>query len=257
MRLTLLGTGTSFGVPQIGCGCAVCRSSDPRDTRHRTAAVIEAGGQTLLIDTPPELRIQLLRAAVARIDGVLFTHEHADHVGGIDDLRIFSLRGRGPLPAFANPATIDFLRTSYRYIFDDAMVPLPGTSKPRITLAPVAPGVVFRAAGIEVLPLEVSHGATAVVGYRIGAVAYLTDVKSIPAEARAALRGLDLLVLSALWWREHPTHQSIPEAIAVARELGARRTVLTHLTHETGHSELAAALPPGIEPGYDGLTLEI
>ena len=257
MRLTLLGTGTSFGVPQIGCDCAVCRSPDPRDRRHRTAAAVTVGTTTILIDTPPELRVELLAAGIDRVDAVLFTHEHADHVSGIDDLRMFSLRQRAALPVYANAATADFLTTSYRYIFDEGIVPIPGTSKPRLLLETIRPGQPFQAAGIEVLPLGFSHGRVEVLGFRIGRIAYVTDVKAVPPEARAALRDLDVLVLNALWWREHPTHQSIPEAIAAAQAIGARRTVLTHLTHETGHAALAAALPDGIEPGYDGLILEV
>lgn len=257
MRLTLLGTGTSFGVPQVGCACAVCTSTDPRDRRGRTSALIETGGATLLIDTPPELRLQLLRAGATRVDAVLYTHEHADHVAGIDDLRIFSLRQRAALPVYGAAATVAFLRSGYRYIFDESMLPLPGTSKPRLDLTEITPGVPFDAAGVTVLPLAFDHGLAPVLGFRIGRLAYLTDVKSIPDAVRPALRGLDLLILNALWWRSHPTHLSIPEAIEVARDLGAGRTLLTHLTHETGHAELAAQLPPGIEPGFDGLTAEV
>ena len=257
MRLTLLGTGTSFGVPQIGCDCAVCRSTDSRDTRRRTAAVLQAPTGSILIDTPPELRVGLLAAGIGQIDAVVFTHEHADHVAGIDDLRIFSLRLRAPLPAFANQSTAGFLRASYRYIFDDTVVPIRGTSKPRLDLRPVAGGSPFRAGGVEVLPIALGHGEVEVLGFRFGRIAYLTDVKAVPDAAVAALAGVEVLVLNALWWRSHPTHLSIPEAIEAARRIGARRTVLTHLTHETGHAELAAALPDGIEPGYDGLTLEV
>lgn len=257
MRLTLLGTGTSFGVPQIGCRCAVCASSDPRDRRTRTAALVEAGGATLLIDTPPELRLQLLAAGAARVDAVLYTHEHADHVHGIDDLRIFSLLQRAALPVYGSAATMGFLRGSYRYIFDQSMLPVPGTSRPRLELNVVEPGVPFQAAGVEVMPFAFEHGHSPVLGFRIGRLAYLTDVKAVPAEARPLLQGLDLLVLNALWWRPHPTHLSIPEAIETARALGARRTLLTHLTHETGHADLAGRLPEGIEPAYDGLSLEI
>lgn len=257
MRLTLLGTGTSFGVPQIGCACPVCTSTDPRDRRSRTAALIEHDGGTLLIDTPPELRSQLLASRVERLDAVLYTHEHADHVSAIDDLRIFSLTQRRRIPVFAHRDTAAILVASYRYIFDETMAPVPGTSKPRLELSLVEPGTPFQAAGLEILPLAFEHGHSTVLGFRIGRLAYLTDVKHVPTEARERLRGLDVLVLNALWWRPHPTHLSIPDAIEAASDLGARRTLLTHLTHETGHAELAAKLPPGIEPGYDGLTVEI
>ncbi len=257
MRLTLLGTGTSFGVPQIGCDCAVCRSEDPKDRRTRTAALLETGDSTLLFDTPPEIRLQLLAAGTRRLDAVLFTHQHADHVAGIDDLRGFSIGGQPPLPCYGSPETLEFLRASYRYIFDSASEPIPGTSKPRLTLLPLEPGHPVGIAGVHVLPIAFEHGPTRVLGFRIGPVAYVTDVKRLSAEATDALRGVDLLVLNALWWRPHPTHLSIPEAIDAAHAIGARRTVLTHLTHETGHADLAARLPPGIEPGYDGQILEI
>lgn len=257
MRLTLLGTGTSMGVPQIGCGCAVCRSTDPRDQRTRSGALIETQGATLLIDTPPELRLQVLRAGVERVDAVLYTHEHADHVNGIDDLRSYSLLRHASLPLYGPPGTIDHLRSTFRYIFDDAIVPLPGTSKPRLTLTPLAAGVPVAIAGAEVLPLEFEHGPLAVYGYRIGRLAYLTDVKRVGPDAITALKGVQLLVLNALWWRTHPTHLSIDEAVATAVAIGAERTLLTHLTHETGHQELLDRLPTGVEPGYDGLTVEL
>jgi len=256
MRLTLLGTGTSFGVPQIGCSCAVCHSSDPKDRRLRTAALLETGSATLLIDTPPELRLQLLAAAPARIDAVLYTHEHADHVNGIDDLRMYSEQRGGPLPIYGAPETLAFLQQSYRYIFDDGVRPLPGTSKPRLSLRPLEAGRTTHVAGVPVLALPFEHGQGTVLGFRVGPVGYVTDAKRVAEPERELLRGVELLVLNALWWRPHPTHLSIPEAIETAQAIGARRTVLTHLTHKTGHAELAARLPAGIEPGYDGQTLE-
>ena len=257
MRIRFLGTGTSFGIPQVGCGCAVCASSDPRDRRMRAAALIEDGGTTILIDTPPELRLQLVSARVQRVDAVLFTHEHADHIHGIDDLRVFSARGGRALPIFGPPETLERLRTSFNYIFDASVQPYHGTSKPLLAPHPLQPGVEADVAGIRVLPVAFDHGHLRVFGYRIGNAAYITDVKSVTDEARAALAGLDVLVINALWWRPHPAHLSIPEAIEVARAIGARRTCLTHLTHETGHAELAAALPAGIEPAYDGLVVEV
>jgi phosphoribosyl 1,2-cyclic phosphate phosphodiesterase len=257
MRLTLLGTGTSMGVPQIGCGCAVCRSDDPRDRRFRSAALVETEQATLLIDSPPELRLQVLRAGVQRLDAVLYTHEHADHVNGIDDLRSFSLLQGQSIPLYGPEPTMTHLASSFRYIFDDGVVPLPGTSKPRLTLHSLAAGTPARIAGEVVLPLAVEHGACTVFGYRIGALGYVTDAKRIDAKTVALLRGVGVLVLNALWWREHPTHLTISEAVAAARAIGAARTFLTHLTHETGHAELLAALPPDVAPGYDGLTVEI
>jgi phosphoribosyl 1,2-cyclic phosphate phosphodiesterase len=256
MRLTFLGTGTSFGIPQIGCDCPVCRSSDPRDHRTRSGALIQSDSGSLLIDTPPELRLQLLRSGVSRVDAVLYTHEHADHINGIDDLRIFSVMQQRPLTCYGPVETLDKIRQGFFYIFDDVR-PFEGTSKPRLELCPLEPGIVRQIAGIPVLPLEFEHGFVRVFGYRFGPVAYITDVKAVPEAARAQLRGLKLLVLNALWWRHHPTHLSIGEAIETAQAIGAEQTVFTHLTHETGHAELAGQLPAGISPAYDGLTIEV
>jgi Metal-dependent hydrolases of the beta-lactamase superfamily I len=257
MRLTFLGTGTSFGVPQIGCACAVCRSSDPRDKRTRSGALVEAGGANILIDSPPELRLQLIAGGISKVDAVVYTHEHADHINGIDDLRMFSVRHRHALPIYGPAETMARLQSSFQYIFDDAMPPYEGTSKPTLELHAVEPGHPVMVAGLEVLPLAFRHGHLRVFGYRMGGLAYITDVKAIPEPERAHLRGLDVLVLNALWWRSHPTHLSIGEAVETAQALGARQTYLTHLTHETGHAELAAQLPPGVMPAYDGLTVEI
>jgi phosphoribosyl 1,2-cyclic phosphate phosphodiesterase len=257
MRLTFLGTGTSFGVPQIGCHCAVCCSDDPRDRRTRSGAVLQAAGSAILIDTPPELRLQLISVGISRIDAVVYTHEHADHINGIDDLRIFSVRERKPLPLYGPEETLERLRASFNYIFDDSVRPYEGTSKPRLTLHAVEPDRMIRIAGVEALPLAFQHGHLRVFGYRFGPLAYITDIKEIPAAQRGQLQGLDVLVLNALWWRPHPTHLSISEAVQTAQELGARRTYLTHLTHETGHTELETQLPPGVFPAYDGLTVEV
>ena len=257
MRFTFLGTGTSFGVPQIGCDCAVCRSADPRDKRTRSGAILEAGDATILIDTPPELRIQLIAAGLSRVDAVIYTHEHADHINGIDDLRTFSVRQRRPLPIYGPAETLDRLRTSFSYIFDDAVRPYEGTSKPTLEMHALEPGRPVTIAGVEVLPLAFDHGHLRVFGYRIGSLAYITDVKSIPPAQRESLHGLDVLVINALWWRSHPTHLSIPEAVETAQSLGARRTYLTHLTHETGHAALAQQLPEGIMPAFDGLSVEV
>jgi phosphoribosyl 1,2-cyclic phosphate phosphodiesterase len=257
MRLTFLGTGTSFGVPQIGCDCAVCRSIDPRDKRTRSGAILEASGSTILIDTPPELRLQLIAGGFTSVDAVVYTHEHADHINGIDDLRIFSVRRRDPLPIYGPEETLERLRSSFNYIFDDAVRPYEGTSKPSLRLHETQPDRPMTVAGVEMLPLAFQHGHLRVFGYRFGPLAYITDVKSIPPAERERLRGLDVLILNALWWRPHPTHLSITEAVETARALGARRTYLTHLTHETGHADLEKKLPQGIFPAYDGLTVEV
>ena len=189
MRLTFLGTGTSFGVPQVGCGCAVCRSSDPRDRRTRVGALVESGGLRLLIDTPPELRLQLLSADVDRVDAVLYTHEHADHTHGIDDLRAISVRRDGALPLYGPPETLDALAHRFPYIFDPAMKPLAGTSKPEGFAHPPQPGVPARIGHLDVTPVEVPHGRMRVYGYRIGPLAYVTDAKLLPDADLATLAG--------------------------------------------------------------------
>lgn len=246
-----------MGVPQIGCDCTTCRSADSRDQRTRTAAVIESGDARLLIDTPPELRLQLLAAGIGSVDAVLYTHMHADHVHGIDDLRSFSLKRDEPLPIFGPAETIGHLHQRFSYIFDPGVVPVSGTSKPQLTTTALTPGVPHRIAGLEVLPLSFAHGRATVFGYRVGPVAYVTDVKEIPEAERRLLAGVEVLILDALWWRPHPTHLSIEEAVATAAAIGASRTYLTHLTHETAHRDLLARLPPGVEPGYDGLVIEV
>jgi phosphoribosyl 1,2-cyclic phosphate phosphodiesterase len=258
VRLTFLGTGTSFGVPQIACGCAVCRSTDPRDKRTRCGAVIESDdGTRLLIDTPPELRLQLVANDVLDVDAVLFTHEHADHLHGIDDLRAFTIRRRRPLPLYGSAATLDTIRTRFPYIVDERMLPLPGTTKPEGTTVTVVPGQVFRVGTIDVLPLWVPHGRADVLAFRVGPIAYVTDAKTIPDDTFAAIAGVKVLVLNALLRSTHPTHLSISEAVAVAQRVGAERTYFTHLTHDSFHADLAAELPDGISPAYDGLVVEV
>lgn len=257
MRLTFLGTGTSFGVPQIGCDCAVCRSSDPRDHRARTAVVVESEGRRLLVDTPPELRVALLAHGIGRVDAVLFTHDHADHTHGIDDLRALSGGRRGTLPVYGPADALERMRRKFDYVFDAAAYGIPGSAAPSVAATALEPGVTSTIAGIPVLPLAFAHGPSTVFGYRFGPIAYVTDVKVVPEAARAALRGVDVLVLNALFYREHPTHLSIPEAVETARAIGAGQTLLTHLTHETGHAALAADLPTGVRPAYDGLVIEV
>jgi phosphoribosyl 1,2-cyclic phosphate phosphodiesterase len=258
MKLTFLGTGTSFGVPQIGCGCGVCRSPDPRDKRTRVGAIVETdSGARLLIDTPPELRLQLIAAGVDRVDAVLFTHEHADHTHGIDDIRALSVRREGPIEMYGPADTLARLAQRFSYIFDDRIRPLPGTSKPEGRPIPLEADVTLQIAGVDVTPVAVPHGPISVFGYRIGQLAYVTDAKSIPQQVIGALRGSKVLVVNALFRTGHPTHLSIPEAVRVAQAVGAERTYLTHLTHDNFHSNLEAELPRGIMPAFDGLTVRI
>jgi len=257
VRLIFLGSGTSFGVPQIGCRCPTCTSTDPRDRRTRSGALIEARGKRFLIDTPPELRLQLVAAGVDRIDAVLFTHGHADHVHGIDDLRALSVRQGAMLPAYGSRDTMAELAAKFPYIFDPSIVVPLGTSKPELAAHVLEAGTSATIAGVPVLPLALPHGEHSVFGYRVGPVAYLTDVKVIPAAVMKELQGLEVLVLNALLSRPHPLHLSVPEAVAAAQRIGARRTYFTHLTHEFTHSALAAMLPAGIAPAHDGLVIDV
>lgn len=257
MRLTFLGTGTSFGIPVVGCDCRACTSSDPRDRRTRHGALLELDGGRLLVDTPPELRLQLLQAGVDRVDAVWFTHVHADHVHGIDDLRVFTVR-RGDLPAYVGTEYRRPMEEHFRYIFDDGYEPLEGTSKPRVRLHDLNPGEPVDLLGHRFLPLDIPHGRDRVYGFRVGGLGYVTDGKRLPAAAVEALEGVDVLVLNALWFgKPHPSHFTVEEAVAAARAVGAARTYLTHLTHRVTHAELLERLPAGVAPAHDGLTIEV
>lgn len=210
-----------------------------------------------MIDTPPELRLQLISAGVDAVDAILFTHDHADHVHGIDDVRALSVRGDVPIDMYGPPDTMARLAKRFPYIFDESIRPLPGTSKPEGRARPVGPGQSVRIGDVDVMPVEVPHGPIVVYGYRIGRLGYITDAKELPERAIQIFRGVTVLVLNALFRTPHPTHLSVPEAVSVAGRVGARATYLTHLTHHTGHAELERELPDGIFPAYDGLVVTI
>jgi phosphoribosyl 1,2-cyclic phosphate phosphodiesterase len=215
------------------------------------------GGTNILIDTPPELRLQLIAAGVSRVDAILFTHDHADHVHGIDDIRALSDRNDHPIDMYGPPETMERLARRFAYIFDDSIKALPGTSKPEGRAHQVVAGQTIHIGDVDVIPVAVPHGPATVYGYRIGKLGYITDAKELPDEAVRAFRGVTVLVLNALFRTSHPTHLSVSEAVAAAKKVGARQTWLTHLTHRTGHAELEAELPPGIAPAFDGLTVQI
>jgi phosphoribosyl 1,2-cyclic phosphate phosphodiesterase len=215
------------------------------------------GGANILIDTPPELRLQLIAADVSRVDAILFTHDHADHVHGIDDIRALSDRSDQPIDMYGPKETMNRLAGRFAYIFDDSIKALPGTSKPEGRAHTVVAGTPFRVRDVEVMPVAVPHGPVSVYAYRIGKLGYITDAKELPEEAIRAFRGVSVLVLNALFRTPHPTHLSVAEAVSAAQKIGARETYLTHLTHRTGHAELVAELPSGIAPAFDGLTVQI
>ena len=209
------------------------------------------------MDTPPELRLQLIAAGIDRLDAVWFTHLHADHVHGIDDLRVFTVR-QGSLPAWVGAEYREAMAAHFRYIFDDAVRPPRGSHKPKLRLHDLHEGEPVDLVGRSFLPLGVPHGAERVYGFRVGPLGYVTDGKCLPPETLDALRGVDVLVLNALWFgKPHPTHFTVEEAVEAAREVGARRTYLTHLTHRVTHAELLDRLPEGVEPAYDGLTIQV
>jgi phosphoribosyl 1,2-cyclic phosphate phosphodiesterase len=242
----------------VGCGCATCRSSDPKDQRTRHGALLQNGDRRLLIDTPPELRLQLLKSGVDRLDAVWFTHHHADHTHGVDDLRVFSMRSGEPVRVYGSQACIDVIRPKFAYVFDQLLKPAPGTSRPEGELRVLRPLEEVEIAGFRMLPLPVSHGPVEAYGFRLGNLGYITDAKYFPPETREALAGVEVLVLNALWFGiEHPTHFNVEEAVEVALEIGAERTYLTHISHMASHRELEERLPPGIMPAYDGLAIDL
>lgn len=252
--LTFLGTGTSTGIPVIGCDCETCRSIDPRDTRLRTSVLIETTGKAILVDTSPDLRIQMLRAGTTRIDAVLFTHSHADHTAGLDELRRFNIMQKMRLPVWATEATAHDLNKRFAYAFDHSFSYFGG--KPDLDLNLFDERQPFAIDDVTVTPIPVFHGRLPIVGYRIGDLAYVTDVRTIPDASLALLQGLDILVLTALRQDEHPAHLSLTEALDVIEELRPRRAFLTHLGHDMGpQTGVEPLLPDHVRIATDGLVV--
>lgn len=251
----LLGTGTSHGVPVIGCDCQVCASPNPRNRRTRCSVVVGLPEGNLLIDSPPELRVQLLREGVGRIHAVAYTHEHADHLFGLDDLRIFPQYLGRDLPVFCTDEVEARIRKAFDYAFDPAVQAYPAGGLPKLAFRRIDREP-FEVLGAEVLPLPLQHGRYNVLGFRIGDVAYCTDTNGIPEESHKKLRGLKVLILDALRRRPHPTHFSLDEALSVIARLKPQRALLTHISHDLDHAAVQAELPPGVELAYDGLRVE-
>ncbi len=252
MKVTFLGTATSSGLPVIGCDCDVCRSPDPRNHRYRASVLMQWDEHRVVVDTGPEFRLQVIRAGLRRLDAVLLTHEHADHIFGLDDVRFFSAQCAGPLPLYAEERTARAVRESFPYIFNGRDTP--GTFRPSIAIRTVEGP--FELFGRTVTPIRVMHGEMPITAYRVGGFAYATDVSAIPEESEEALRGLDTLVIGALRRWPHPTHFTLQEALEAIERLAPGRAYLTHIGHDLEHEEISATLPPNVALSYDGLEIE-
>lgn len=253
IHITVLGSGTSSGVPTIGCTCEVCRSADPRDKRLRPSILLRYGGHNVVIDTTPDFRAQVLRAGLERLDAIVYTHSHADHILGLDDVRPFNYRQRAPIPIFAMQETLDALQRVFRYAFDAEPQE---SSVPKLDLRALD-GEPFDLFGLRFTPVRLCHGKGTVLGFRFGRAAYLTDHSDIPVESRAKLADLDVLFLDALRHRPHPTHTTVEQALRWVEELKPRRAFFTHMCHDLSHERTEAALPAHVRLAYDGLEIDV
>jgi phosphoribosyl 1,2-cyclic phosphate phosphodiesterase len=253
IQIRVLGSGTSSGVPTVGCSCDVCHSSDPRDTRLRPSILLRYGGYSVVVDTTPDFRAQVLRAGVARLDAILYTHAHADHILGLDDVRPFNYRQRAPIPIYGNAETLETIQRVFRYAFD----PEPTESSvPKLDLH-VTNGEPFEVLGLEFIPVRLAHGRGTTIGYRFGQAAYLTDHSDIPESSKVSLQNLDVLFLDALRHRPHPTHTTVARALELVEELKPRRAFFTHMCHDLPHASTEATFPDHVRLAYDGLELEV
>lgn len=255
-QLVFLGTGTSVGVPVIGCDCSTCTSRDPRNQRTRCGLALGLPKGNLLVDTPTDLRTQLLRERIGLAHAVLYTHAHADHLFGLDDVRLFSFYLQQSMPIYCEPAVEQRIRTSFDYAFAEEVQHYPRGALPQLEFRPIGTQPVM-ILGATVVPIRLWHGRTPVLGFRFGNVAYCTDTNGIPDESWPLLHGLDVLILDCLRDKPHPTHFSLQEAVETARRIGARRTLFTHMSHDLEHAATNQRLPAGMELAYDGLRVPL
>lgn len=241
-----------MGVPTLGCHCAVCESQDPYDQRTRPSVLLSYDGRNVVIDTTPDFRYQAMRARIDRLDAVLFTHGHADHVMGLDDIRPYNLKQKTAVPIYAAGDTLGILRRQFAYIFEEAQ---PGSTLPLIDLREIdGPFDLF---GVKIVPIPAMHGIQPVLGFRLGNAAYLTDFSSVPESSKAMLRGLDDFILDALRYVPHPTHSNVEQSLALVGELKPKRAWFTHICHDLGHAQTNAKLPANVRLAYDGLQFEV
>src|SRR5215470_1514826 len=253
IQITVLGTGTSVGVPAIGCHCTVCTSTDPRDNRMRPSILVSYGGRNVLIDTTPDFRTQALRAKIDRLDAVVFTHSHADHLMGLDDVRPFNFRQQGGIPIYASEGTMAAIHRCFPYIFDSEKKEsnVPKLDSRLIDDRP------FDLFGMEFRPVPILHGKQTIFGFRFGNSAYLTDHSAIPESSLELLQGLDVLFLDALRYKPHPTHSTVDLSVKTAEKLGARRAFFTHICHDLAHEHAESQLPSNVRLAYDGLEIDV
>ncbi len=256
-EMIIMGTGTSVGVPVAGCPCAVCRSQNPRNQRTRTGVLIRGPLGEFIIDAGPELRLQLVRENARLIQAAVFTHAHADHILGLDDLRIFGYQMNAAVPLYCEESVEARIRHMFSYAFTDSATHAHQFAAPKLRFERIVPGEVFAVLGIKILPIRLKHGELPVLGFRIGNVAFLTDMSTIPADSKELLQGLDTLVIDALRKEPHPTHLHVDAAVRLIHQLRPRQAYLTHMSHDLEYDALRTELPDGIEPAYDGLKIAI
>lgn len=253
IRITVLGSGTSSGVPTIGCACEVCQSTDARDKRTRPSILVRYGGYNVVIDTSPDFRAQVLRAKLDRLDAIVYTHGHADHILGLDDIRPFNYRQKSPTPLYGTPETLAVIQRVFSYAFSETAASQ--STVPKLDLRTLD-GTPFQLFGLQFTPVRLCHGKGTVLGFRFGNVAYLTDHSEIPEESRALLYGLDVLFLDALRHRPHPTHTTVEQAVKWVEEFKPKRAFFTHMCHDLGHERTEATLPDHVRLAYDGLEID-